>query len=189
MNLKARLIVVVLIILLIIPLIYFLFGRNLYKYFVSVTPYTPSKIPLNKNYLFHDLSPFPIPFSITWEKPDKLIISGYVEEESLLSNGTITVRVPTEKYPRGIKVVALHDSKKYNNKISTLKLANGKYEGQQVWAFVPIEEIREYLKQGRQIIIEVSIDENSGKKLIKKAQDSGIMVVESIKSIIVSVYK
>ncbi len=110
-----------------------------------------------------------MPFAITWKKPDKLIISGYVEEESLLSNGTITVRVPTEKYSSGIKVKALFDAKKYGDKILLLKLNNGRYEEQRNWNLTPIQEIRKYLQPATQIIIEIRADENTSKKLIKKA--------------------
>ena len=163
----------------------------------QILPALREQIPLlqivvvsNNDYAFYD--PFGKPYPITVQRGfgTKLAVSGWVQEESLLEDGSITVAVPSDSNPGGYWVKAYLSEG--TSHIGVLKLENGKFEPTQFWEPIFLEGIPEFIKPGRQVVLHLSTSEDETDEIINEFQNSkGQKKVElhSLNQIVIGVFE
>lgn len=163
----------------------------------QVLPALREKIPLlqrrviqNSNYALYD--PFGKPYPVTIEQGfgTKLAVSGWVQEESLLEDGSITVAVPSDSNKGGYWVRAyVAEGAKY---IGVLKLKNGKFPTIQQWEVVFLAGVPDLIKPGSQVVLHLSTSEEETNNIIREFQNSKSqkqIELHSLNSLVVGVFE
>lgn len=125
---------------------------------------------MNQEFAFYD--PFGKPYPLTVDRGfgTKLMVSGWVQEESLYKDRSITVAVPTTTNSVGYWVKAyLPDDA---TQIGLLKLEKGKFGTTQNWEIVRLEGDLDLTEPGRQIVLHFNTTEEETKRIINDFQNT-----------------
>jgi len=118
-----------------------------------------------------------------------LAISGWLQEESLMDNGSIVVAIPSSQGRGSLRVTAyLPDGAEY---LGVMKLTNGDFPLIQTWEAVPIEDVPPLLKQGMQVVLHFNTLEEQTQQRVNDFQNNkGPREIElySLDKIVVGVF-
>jgi hypothetical protein len=143
-----------------------------------------SSAQFNKDMTIGDPFGNRIPFSISWEVGDKLVVSGYLTDNSIYKDNSITVKIPKSDYTSADLFVKGYFDKRFDS-VLMLKTEDGKIGKIQEWKAVKIKDISRLIKMGSQIIIHFDIDRNKAMPLIEQLKRDHVIDLMPILRVII----